>query len=94
MKPKRFRCSECHGNGKKSKTFICGKCHGKKWVTGFFGGENTCSRCEGSGEVEGTDGECGTCNGKGYVVKMVDDVYDKPDDGPKPEYDREGYRIN
>lgn len=71
-------CSHCNGtgcsSGKQEKT-KCNKCNGRGSVQmqqGFFIVEQTCDKCEGSGEI--LSNPCKFCNGEGQekIIKKIE----------------------
>jgi molecular chaperone DnaJ len=66
------RCATCKGTGAKQGTSpaTCPTCSGTGHVTqgqGLFGFSRECPRCGGTGTI--IENPCGTCKGKGAVVK-------------------------
>ena len=65
-------CSTCSGSGSKdsSGTSSCGTCQGHGVVRiqqGFFAVEQTCSHCQGTGQI--IKNPCGSCSGQGRSVQ-------------------------
>jgi DnaJ-class molecular chaperone len=68
----RSECSSCDGKGRTlERAGSCSRCNGKGWTEGWFGGENVCSTCGGSGDSHEYV-RCSSCDGKGYSVSVVD----------------------
>ncbi len=67
-----IKCNTCDGNGAKNPNDVvtCSHCNGAGVVRmqqGFFAVEQTCGKCNGSGQ--GIKNPCGTCYGVGRVNK-------------------------
>lgn len=68
--PRNEHCTDCQGTGAKNGTALksCETCGGSGQVlvsSGFFRMQQTCSHCQGQGQM--ITENCGSCSGKGHV---------------------------
>jgi DnaJ-class molecular chaperone len=77
---RRFQCGKCSGAGEQEQqtSATCTVCDGRGWIEPARGTEQLCPACKGFQKCPVVHrGECAECQGKGYVVALVEITHEE-----------------